>query len=155
MKSVILGAAMALSLSTVAMAQAGMTLNGETFVARTVTDAAGNKKNELQPATKVLPGDALVLMQKWKNETGKPVTGFVINSPVPKATVFSGSPQPAPEVSVDGGKTFGALAALKVKNADGSLRAAVPQDVTNVRWTMAQAIPAGASGSVAYFAVVK
>lgn len=132
-----------------------VTLKSETFVAKAVVDANGNKKNELQPALKVLPGDPLVFLLSWKNNTNKPVSGFVINNPVPDNTVYTGAREPAPMVSVDGGKTFGPLATLKVKGADGRPRPANPTDVTGLRWTLAQPIPPGGTGNVAFFALVK
>ena len=132
-----------------------VTLTSETFVARTVTDANGNKRNELQAPSKVLPGDPLVFLVKWNNATGKPATDFVINNPIPKNTVFTGARDPQPLMSVDGGKTFGPLATLKVRGSDGKMRPATNEDVTGLRWKFSQPIPAGNTGSVAFFAVVK
>ncbi|HMT43165.1 MAG TPA: hypothetical protein PKA59_01345 [Chakrabartia sp.] len=155
----------AFALAAVAVAQAAsaqqaaqpVTLKSETFVVRPVTDASGNKKNNLQSTndTAVLPGDPLVFLLSWKNNTTKPVSGFVINNPIPNSTVYTGARDPQPVVSVDGGKTFGPLAAQKVKGADGKLRAANPTDVTGLRWTLAQPIAPGGTGSVAFFALVK
>lgn len=155
MKSFLALAAGALLLASPAIAQQGMALKSETFVVKQVTDAAGNKKNDLKPADVVLPGDVLVFVVSWKNNTGKSVTGFVVNNPIPPNTAFTGARDPQPVVSVDGGKTFGALATLKVKGADGALRAALPTDVQSLRWTLTQAVAPGASGNVAFFAVVK
>jgi hypothetical protein len=111
----------AIALGALALAQAAtaqqaaqpVTLKSETFVAKAVVDANGNKKNELQPALKVLPGDPLVFLLSWKNNTNKPVSGFVINNPIPESTVYTGAREPAPMVSVDGGKTFGSACCAK------------------------------------------
>jgi hypothetical protein len=103
----------------------------------------------------VLPGEALVFMLEYKNGGAKPATGFEINNPIPSAVQFTGVEQPWAVVSVDNGKTFGPIATLKVKAADGKLRAATFDDVTHVRWKFATPIPAGAAGRVSFYGIVK
>jgi uncharacterized repeat protein (TIGR01451 family) len=138
-----------------AAAPSTVTLKSETFVARATTDASGKKKNELFPALRVLPGDPLVFMVSYQNTGKAPATKFVINNPVPNGVDFTGVEQNWATVSVDGGKTFGALATLKIKKADGALRSALPADVTHIRWLFTAAIPAGGQGRVMFYAVVK
>jgi hypothetical protein len=152
----------ALSLSTQAFGQAvtqtgagGVSISSEIQAVKVVTDAKGNKKNTLVSPTTVLPGTPLVVWISYKNGGPKAATGFVINNPVPKGVDFTGVAENWAVVSVDGGKTFGALATLKVKGSDGKMRPAVPQDVTGVRWTIPQPIAPGASGKVSFYAVVK
>jgi hypothetical protein len=58
-------------------------------------------------------------------------------------------------VSVDAGKSWGALASLKVKGADGKPRAAQGSDVTHVRWKLRDPVRAGEQGSVSYRAVLE
>ena len=58
-------------------------------------------------------------------------------------------------MSVDKGKKFGALETLRVKAANGALRAARAEDVTHLRWTILSAVPPAASGSVSYKALLK
>lgn len=130
-------------------------LKSDTFVARAVTDAAGKKKNELFPALRVLPGDPLVFQLSYQNSGKTPATRFVINNPVPNGVAFTGVREAWATVSVDGGKTFGPLATLKVKGSDGKVRAAGPLDVTQIRWSFAQPIAPGAKGTVMFYAVVK
>ena len=55
---------------------------------------------------------------------------------------------------VDGGKTWGKLAALTIKDAKGVARPAQATDVTHVRWTLATIAP-GTEGAVAYHGIVK
>jgi hypothetical protein len=152
----------ALSLSAPAFAQAiskagadGVSISSEIQAVKVVTDAKGNKKNTLVSPTTVLPGTPLVVWISYKNGGAKTATGFVINNPVPKGVDFTGVAEGWAVVSVDGGKSFGALATLKVKGSDGKMRAAVPQDVTAVRWTVPQPIAPGAGGKVSFYAVVK
>ena len=152
----------ALSLSVPALAQGvtqtgagGVSITSEVQAVKVVTDAKGNKKNTLVSPTTVLPGTPLVIWISYKNGGSKAATNFVINNPVSKAMEFTGAAETWALVSVDGGKTFGALGALKAKGADGKMRAAIPQDVTGVRWTVPQAIAPGAGGKVSFYAVVK
>jgi hypothetical protein len=133
----------------------GVSISSEIQAVKVVTDAKGNKKNTLVTPTTVLPGTPLVVWINYKNGGAKAATGFVINNPVPKGVDFTGVAENWAVVSVDGGKTFGALASLKVKGSDGKMRAAVPQDVTGVRWTIPQPIAPGAGGKVSFYAVVQ
>ncbi len=144
----------AATLPSVAFAQNGVTLKNEVFVARTVTDAQGNKKNTLHEPTTVLPGEPLVIIISYTNAGTKPATGFVINNPIPKAVSYTGGEQPWATVTVDG-KTFGALSTLKVPKGDGTMRPATVSDVSAVRWKFAQPIAAGASGRVMFYGTVK
>jgi hypothetical protein len=137
------------------IAAGGVAISSEIQAVKVVTDAKGNKRNTLVSPTTVLPGTPLVIWISYKNGGSKPATGFVINNPVPKGVTFTGVAETWAAVSIDGGKTFGALAAMKVKLPDGSSRGAIPEDVTAVRWTLVQPIAPGAGGKVSLYAVVK
>jgi hypothetical protein len=148
--------ALALAIPTAAPAQnSAVSLTSKVFVSREVTDAAGKKKNQLFPPDRVLPGEPLVIMLEYKNNGAKQAANFVINNPIPAAVSYTGVEQPWATVSVDGGKTFGALAALKAPNVKGELRPAIPADVTHVRWKFAQPIAPGTGGRVMFYGIVK
>lgn len=140
-----------------AAAQENVALSSKVYVARSVTDANGKKSNQLFDPDKsaVLPGEPLVVMINYKNNGRQPATAFVINNPIPAAVSFTGVEEPWATVSVDGGKTFGPLASLKVPRGDGTLRPAIHADVTAVRWKFAQAIAPGAAGRVSFYGTVK
>ncbi len=141
--------------TTAAPAQAPVSLVSKVFVVRQVADAQGKKKNTLFPPERVVPGDPVAIVLEYKNPGPKPATAFIINNKVPAAVNYTGVEQAWAVVSVDSGKSFGALATLKVVSADGTSRAALPSDVTNVRWKFAQPIPASGTGRVSFFGVVK
>ncbi len=146
----------ALAVPTTLFAQAqSVALNSKAFVVKQVPDGPGKTKNTLVVPERVLPGEALVFMLEYKNTGAKPATAFVINNPIPANVIYTGVEQPWAVVSVDGGKTFGALATLKVAKGDGTMRAALPTDVNMVRWKFAQPIPAAGEGRVMFFAMVK
>ena len=142
--------ALGAGLSAPAFAQA-VELKGDVKVVRQVTEN-GKTSEKLEEPTQVLPGDKLVFTTRYTNGGGEPATDFVVTNPLPgpvKLAKVNGF-----EVSVDGGKTFGTLAALKAAGTDGKPRAAELADVTHVRWRVATIAP-GASGEVKYFAEVR
>jgi uncharacterized repeat protein (TIGR01451 family) len=156
MKKLIFAAALALS--SASFAQTGsqaVTLKSTAFVVKQVPDATGKLKNVLQTPERVLPGDVLVFILDYRNTAAKPATNFVINNPMPSGVSFTGTEEKWAVVSVDGGKSFGPLTTLKVPKGDGTMRAAIPQDVTAVRWTVGQPIPAGGTGKVQFYGIVK
>jgi uncharacterized repeat protein (TIGR01451 family) len=126
-------------------------LKGEVKVVRQVTEN-GKTRETLEEPNQVLPGDRLVFTTRYTNGGSEPATDFVVTNPLPAPVKLARVD--SFEVSVDGGKTFGAIAQLKVTGADGKPRAAELGDVTHVRWRVASIAP-GASGEVKYFAEVR
>lgn len=159
MKKLLIGLGL-LSLSTAAFAQGkpqAIAITSNIQAVKEVTDAKGVKKKTLVDPTTVIPGTPLVVWINYKNATASPVTGFVINNPVPAAIDFTalGENSEWGVVSVDGGKTFGPLATLKISAGDRVMRAAIPQDVTHVRWTFNKPIAGNSTGRLSFYAMVK
>lgn len=123
----------------------GVQVVSNNFVEKTVTDAAGKKKTTLASTELVVPGDIVLFTHEYVNNGSTPATGFLINNPLSQQIEFVDSPDANLVVSVDGGKTYGKLASLKVAD-----RAATNADVTHLRWTFAQAIAPGAKGKVSF-----
>src|SRR3546814_20505664 len=69
--------------------------------------------------------------------------------------VYAGTDTPGEVVSVDGGRSFGPIAEMKVADADGVERTATPADVTHVRWVINRAMPTGAGGQRRFRAVMR
>lgn len=139
------------SVPAAAQAAPAVSLKSEVKVVRQVTENGATREVMEEPA-KVLPGDRLLFTTRYNNSGGQPATDFVVVNPLPAAVKLARVD--GFDVSVDGGKTFGALAALKVAESDGTTRAAELGDVTHVRWRVASIAP-GASGNVSYFAEVR
>jgi hypothetical protein len=131
-----------------------LSLNFESFIAREVTDAKGVKKKVLLPTDRAVPGDAVVYILNYANIGTTPIPAS-IDDPVPNGVSFTGVAENWAVVSIDGNKTYGPLATLKVKKADGTIRAAVPSDVTHVRWKFPQPIAPASKGRVMFYAVIK
>jgi uncharacterized repeat protein (TIGR01451 family) len=119
----------------------------------------GEKAKRLVPVTRVIPGDEVVYTIHFVNKGKEPATDVVITNPIPaqmayrEGTAFGTGT--AIEFSVDGGRSYGASAALRVRGEDGRERAATAADYTHVRWRMQNAVPGGQSGFVRYRAVLK
>jgi len=145
---------LALIAPAAAMAAEDVSLASQVFVEKTVKDAKGEAKIVRETPAVVTPGDRLVFVLSYNNKGAVPATGFTVTNPVPAAVSFAAAEGSA-QVSVDGGKSWGQLAALKVKAADGTSRAAAPADVTHIRWAFAQPIPAGAGGQLTFRGTVK
>lgn len=115
----------------------------------------GKITRKMVPAAKVVPGSEVVYEIGYANNGTQSATGVTINNPVPKGLEFVGDGDtPATAVSVDGGKSYGKLAALFVLGKDGEPRPARTADVTNLRWDLAVLAP-GAKGKVMFRAKVK
>jgi uncharacterized repeat protein (TIGR01451 family) len=119
----------------------------------------GTTHRERVPAAKVVPGSEVIYVITYRNTGKQPATDVVITNPIPAELAYRPEPGPgpstAPEVSVDSGKSWGALASLSVRGADGKPRAAQGSDVTHLRWKLGNPIRAGEQGSVSYRAVLQ
>ena len=145
----------ALCASTMAVAADKVALDSKVFVERQVTSAQGKTSVVREDPNLVVPGEKLVFVLKYKNEGAAPAANFVVTNPIPQAVTFVASDAAGAEYSVDGGKIWGALAALKVKAADGSIKSAAAGDITHIRWTFAKAIPVGGEGVLSFRGVVR
>lgn len=142
-------------LSVPALAQVSL----ENSVSREVvsTTADGVSVTKLEPVDHLEPGAVAVYVMTYRNGGASPASGLVIKNHVPDSVAYLGEAagSPAPEVSIDGGKAFAALASLQVSGADGATRPATASDVTDVRWIVAGPVAPGTSGSVSYRARVR
>lgn len=102
----------------------------------------------LEPASRLARGDRVVTIVSWYRMGGQ--GGFTVTNPLPRRVAYQQPARPDEEVSVDGGKTWGRLAALRI----GS-RVATPEDVTHVRWRIPAASAARGSGHIAYAGIVR
>ena len=150
------GPALAFAQTTTAApapAASPVTLKGDVMLEKTVTEN-GVSTVQLSEPKVVIPGDRLLFTTRYHNEGAQPVTNFVVTNPLPSAVALAADGATGNEVSVDGSKTWGQLASLKVTGSEGAERAATAADVTHIRWTIAQIAP-GASGEVQYHGIVR
>src|ERR1700710_2691320 len=96
-----------------------VSLSSDVFVER-VKPGPDGKPTVVREAPKVVtPGDKLVFELSYRNQGAQPATGFALTDPIPQSVVFAGSQSPGAVFSVDGGKTWGTLAALTVAGPNG------------------------------------
>ena len=160
-----------------AKAKAAVTLSSKAMIERVETDANGAQKTVLKTPSDVIvvPGDKVIFTLSYVNQSAEPAASFRATNPMPGPIQFLSAAEEWAVVSVDGGKTWGRLAALTVieRTEEAALtdpetgeitqeavsteeqRAARAEDVTHVRWAFADDIAPGASGSVSYRGLVK
>ena len=138
-----------------ALAQSQVALTSNVLVERSTTGADGTARTELVAPGIVTPGDHLVFVIAYHNNAATPATAFVVTDPIPESVSYIAAESAGAVLSVDGGRTWGALGALSVRNADGSSRPATAADVTHVRWQLARPIPAGGGGELRFRGIVK
>lgn len=114
----------------------------------------GRPQRVLEEAKKVVPGEAIVFDFSYRNTGAKPATGFVITDVLPPNVAFAGGETAGAVYTVDRGRTWGPLAALRVPTGNGGARAATGADVNGIRWAF-PAIAPGASGKVSFRGLVK
>jgi uncharacterized repeat protein (TIGR01451 family) len=138
-----------------AFAADNVSLTSKVLVERVKPGADGKPVTVREEPGVVTPGDKLVFVLGYRNKGAEPATGFTLTNPIPPAVAFTGSDDSGAVVSVDGGKSWGALPGLKVVQADGTSRAAVAADVTHIRWALARPIAPGNGGELSFRGVVE
>jgi hypothetical protein len=128
-------------MSAPAAAAPAIALASDVYVERSTASTA----RVLQPAQQLSSGDRIVTIVSWKRLSNG--GQFTVTNPLPRSLYFQGSDREDEEVSVDGGKSWGRLGALRVGN-----RLATPEDVTHLRWKITAP---GSSGRIAYSAIVR
>lgn len=148
-------AILALTTPATAWAANDVALTSEVFVEKAIAEANGRTRLILEAPKVVVPGDKLVFVLGYRNMGRAPATDFVVTNPMPGAVAYQGTADAAALVSIDGGKNWGALTALKVRAGNGTQRPAQAEDVTHVRWSMKQPIPVGATGKLSFRGIVR
>ncbi len=127
-----------------ALANPAVALDSAVFVERLQED----NLRSLEPADRLNRGDRVVTIVRWYRMGGS--GGFTVTNPLPRSVSYQRSANGDEEVSVNGGRNWGHLGELRV----GS-RLATPEDVTHVRWHVADRSAAAGSGRIAYSAIVR
>lgn len=144
-----------IALPVAAQAAGGVAISSKVFVEKTETGSDGRLRAVLREPDVVAPGDMLVFILGYRNDGAAAASNLVVTNPVPAAIAYRGAGDSTAQLSVDGGRSWGALDALTVKISDGRLRSARPEDVTHIRWALGKAVPAGAQGRLSFRGVVR
>ena len=145
-----------LSLLGVSAAQADGAVQSRLDAYRIETQADGKEKTI--PGASALPGSIVEYRLVYDNTGKAPVSGLVVNAPVPQEAQFvAGSASSAVKhtlrYSADGGTTW-ALPPLtrQVKTADGQTVAQTvpPEQYTHAQWTVLEPLKAGVAQEFRY-----
>lgn len=124
-----------------------------------VIDQKGKKTLKRTPVEKVVPGTEVIYTTTFENVGNKPASDIVINNPLPNDSEYKAGSAFGKDseilFAVDGGKKFGHPEELKIKDADGKERTALPREYTHIRWTYKGQLAVGKSGEVGFRTVVK
>lgn len=139
-----------------ALAGSPLTVESSMLTVKKQAAADGTTRVSLVPAAKVVPGDKVIIRLSYRNTGTTPIGNVVLNNPLPQGIAYRAPSAGSlvPDVSVDG-RSFGQLATLRVATPSGGQRAATADDVTHVRWRIADPIPVGARGQVSVEAILK
>lgn len=143
-----------------AFAPAYASMTARQVVEKEVVTASADGKETVKrvPADKVTPGETIVYSIRYKNDGADPAADIILVMPVPKEVAYvEGSvtgEETAVAFSADGGKTYVARGRLTVEE-NGSTRAARGDEITHIRWTLAEPVAPDGSGEVSYKALLK
>lgn len=123
-----------------------------------VTDANGAPRVQRIDASAVSPGEEVIYSLRFRNEGAAPAEALVLVMPVPGEISYvegSVSGQGAKVAfSADGGQTYVGRGRLTVVE-DGRERPAQSDEITHIKWTLEEALPANDNGEVSYRGVLK
>lgn len=125
----------------------------------TVVGKDGKKEIKRISPDKAVPGTEVIFTNTFENVGGKTASDIVINNPIPADTEYKADSAFGKDTvivfSADGGKKFGPAEELKIKDAEGKERTALPREYTHIRWTYKGQLAAGKSGEVGFRAAIK
>lgn len=148
-------ALLALAGPVAAQAAGDVRTRSSIFVERTNPQASGARRVRLEPARQVSPGERLIYVVEYRNTGSRPVQGFTVTNPLPRTVRLDETVDGSELVSIDGGRSWGALADLRVSLGDGNWRPANPDDVTHLRWRVGDRLMQGETRRVTFRAIVR
>jgi uncharacterized repeat protein (TIGR01451 family) len=130
---------------------------GETEIE--VRTPQGTVEKQRVPVQKAPPGAEIIYTTTFANQGRKPAGNVVLTNPIPDHTTYVGGSafgdNCAITYSVDGGKTFAAPDALKVRTADGRERPALATEYTHIHWVYKGELAPGKVGTAGFRVLVK
>ncbi len=136
------------------LAHPDLRMETQMFVERVHTDINGRARRILASTTRAAPGDRLLFVVNWHNEGDDPVQGVALTNAVPRGALVT-EPDPAMQVSVDGGQRWGRLDELWLPTPLGGIRRAVAADITHIRWTSPARLSPGETARLSYRATMR
>lgn len=132
---------------------APVTVANTVYVEREVSIGNGEVARVLEPAQSLRRGDRLVYVVSWRAPQARS-EHLIITNPLPRTIAYERSASGDEDVSVDGGRSWGKLDALRFR--DGAVwRYATPQDVTHIRWKVPPQLALAGSGRLTWSGIVR
>lgn len=123
------------------------------------TMVKGKLQIELQPATRVVPGDEVIYTLEVRNAGPVAADALAFAIPIPQHMVYvaNSAVGPGAEVSysVDGGRSFDKPENLVIHGAEGKSRPAAPSDYTHIRWVLRNTLKVGSVAMARFRAVLQ
>lgn len=117
----------------------------------------GAKSNQLVAVAAPTPGEEIIYTVTFTNTGGAVADGVRITSPIPPEVRYLEGTAYGPGCdvlfSVDGGRSFGAPAELRVTGAAGARATAEASNYTHIRWVLVTPLAPGAKGFARFRAV--
>ncbi len=137
---------------------AGLTASQTVEVAIVSLDENGEIAVAYEAAEEVAPGDEVRYVLAYANQGDEAATNVRLEMPVPaEINLIEGSIEAANanvSYSIDDGASFSTRGDLTI-TANGQNRAATAEEITHIRWSFAQAIAPGDSGTISYRGVLQ
>ena len=148
----LLAGSLACLAASAAMAESAISISKAVFVERAQRSASGATMRAIEPASELRKGDKVVLVIEWR--AGSDADSFSVSSAVPRTLAFQRAGTDHVEISVDGGRNWGQLGTMRTRDQDGT-RLASPEDVTHLRWRVADSEASRGRGRFTYSALVR
>lgn len=119
----------------------------------------GKKTLKRIPVENAVPGTEVIYTTTFENIIDKAVGNIVINNSIPNNTEYKTGSAYGKNCeivfSADGGKSFASAETLKIIDANGKERTALPQEYTDIRWIYKGLLAAGKTGEVGFRTIIK
>jgi uncharacterized repeat protein (TIGR01451 family) len=133
-------------------------LKTEAQMEQDYTDPQGKPAKRLVALGKVIPGSEVIWTITATNTCDKPADKVVIENAVPEhmAYVADSAVGPGTDITYSlNGRDFKQATELVVRDADGNTRAARPEEIKSIRWTLGVSIAPKSIAFARYRAKVK
>lgn len=148
-------ALLALAAPAAALASSDVLTRSSIFVERIDPQGTGARRVRLEPARQVSPGERLIYVVEYRNAGKRPLEGFTVTNPLPRTVRLDETVDGSEIVSIDGGRSWGVLADLRVSLGESGWRPANPDDVTHLRWRVGDRLMQGETRRVTFRAIVR
>ncbi len=146
---------------TLALSTSAQALIAQQIVMKQVTtlDENGDPQTQLVDASLVTPGETIVYQLRFENDQPEAANDLVLTMPVPEQVIYqNGSasyPGAAVTYSADGGETFYKWGEVKFQTETGQDIIAQAEDITHIRWYLADPVAPGEIGVLSFAATLR